>query len=70
MVKLVIKLEPLENVKNLVIINNQSQIQKEYGKKVAENLYNFMVSFHKEYNFNAKWDYTGWGLFGVTYQLS
>jgi len=45
--KLVIKVEPLENLKDLVLLNNNNEIQKEFAKKVALNLYNFMVSFNK-----------------------
>jgi hypothetical protein len=49
MIKLVIKLENIEQIKPLLLISSQNNIQKEFGKKVAQNFYNFMVSFHKEY---------------------
>jgi hypothetical protein len=49
MIKLVVKLENIEEIKPLIIISGQTNVQKEFGKKVAQNFYNFMVSFHKEY---------------------
>jgi len=47
-IKLVIKVEPLENLKDLIMLITNNDIQKEYAKKVAQNLYNYMVSFNKE----------------------
>lgn len=47
-IKLVIKLEKLETLKPLVLLSDQNNSQKNYAKLVAKNLYNFMLSFHKE----------------------
>ena len=38
----------IDSIKSLVMINKENNIQKEYGKKVAKNFYNFMISYHKE----------------------
>jgi len=46
--KLVVKIEPLENIKELVQLTNSNELQKEFAKKVALNLYNFMLSYNKE----------------------
>ena len=42
------RIEPLENLKTLVLCTDNASMMKEYSKKVAENLYNFMVSYHKD----------------------
>eukprot|EP01017_Pseudomicrothorax_dubius_P016714 TRINITY_DN1891_c0_g2_i1.p1 TRINITY_DN1891_c0_g2~~TRINITY_DN1891_c0_g2_i1.p1 ORF type:complete len:187 (+),score=42.20 TRINITY_DN1891_c0_g2_i1:98-658(+) len=46
--KLVLRVEPLENLKTLVELSTSIDVQKEFVKKVAKNLYNAMASYHKE----------------------
>eukprot|EP01017_Pseudomicrothorax_dubius_P016716 TRINITY_DN1891_c0_g2_i3.p1 TRINITY_DN1891_c0_g2~~TRINITY_DN1891_c0_g2_i3.p1 ORF type:complete len:114 (+),score=28.62 TRINITY_DN1891_c0_g2_i3:47-343(+) len=42
------RVEPLENLKTLVELSTSIDVQKEFVKKVAKNLYNAMASYHKE----------------------
>ena len=44
-VKLVIKGEPLENIKEIVEIKEDNHITKTYGLQVAKHLYNYVESF-------------------------
>mmetsp|Transcript_4418 Transcript_4418/g.3658 ORF Transcript_4418/g.3658 Transcript_4418/m.3658 type:complete len:162 (+) Transcript_4418:177-662(+) len=46
--KFVIKAEPLESLKEIVEESKNNEIQKEYPKKVAQNLYNYLSSYNKK----------------------
>ena len=41
-------MEPIANVEALASMKNQHSLQKEFAKKVAMNLYNYLSSFDKQ----------------------
>ena len=41
-------MEPIESIAAMAQLKNQNNIQKEFAKKVATNLYNYMSSFDKQ----------------------
>ena len=45
--KLVVQLEPLENIEACIRIKQETDLNKEFAKKVAYNLFNFLQSFNK-----------------------
>lgn len=45
--KLVLQLEPLENIETMVKIKQSTDLNKEFAKKVAYNLFNFLSSFNR-----------------------
>lgn len=46
-IKLVIAVEPLEKLETCVKISQDTDLSKEFAKKVAQNLFNFMYSFNQ-----------------------
>ena len=51
-IKLVIKGEQLENIKEIVEIKEENHITQQYAIKVAKHLYNYMESFNPNSNKN------------------
>jgi len=45
-IKLVVKPEPLENIKSLVELKESNHITQTFAMKVAKNLFNFLESFN------------------------
>jgi len=45
--KLVVQLEPLANIEACIRIKQETDLNKEFAKKVAYNLFNFLQSFNK-----------------------
>ncbi|CAI2382295.1 unnamed protein product [Moneuplotes crassus] len=54
-VKLVIKGEPLESIKEMVEIKEDSHITKKYALQVAKHLYNYVESFNVPEAVFTKW---------------
>ena len=49
-IKLVVKPEPLENIKSLVELKESNHITQTFAMKVAKNLFNFLESFNNNPN--------------------
>jgi hypothetical protein len=45
--KLVVQLDPLANIEACIRIKQETDLNKEFAKKVAYNLFNFLQSFNK-----------------------
>ena len=56
--KLVVQLDPLANIEACIRIKQETDLNKEFAKKVAYNLFNFLQSFNKviviEQQFNCR----------------
>jgi protein Hikeshi len=46
-IKLVVQIEPLENLETAVRIKQETDLNKEFAKKVAQNLFNYLGSFNR-----------------------
>ena len=44
-IKLVIQLKSLQEIETNVLISQETDLQKDYAKKVAQNLFNYLQSF-------------------------
>ena len=44
--KLVVQIEPIEKIETCIRIKQETDLNKEFAKKVAQNLFNFMQSFN------------------------
>lgn len=44
--KLIVQLEPLENLETIVKATADTDLNKEFAKKVAQNLFNYLYSFN------------------------
>ena len=49
-VKLVVQIQPLADIETQVTITQETQIGKNYANLVAENLFNFLMSFDQDPN--------------------
>ncbi|EAR90601.1 c11orf73-like protein, putative (macronuclear) [Tetrahymena thermophila SB210] len=47
-IKLVVKMQPLSELQDLVTLSDKIDSQKQYAKLVAQNLYNFMMSYNND----------------------
>ena len=45
--KLVVQIDPLMNIQECLKIKQETDLNKEFAKKVAYNLFNFLQSFNK-----------------------
>lgn len=45
--KLVVQFDPLANIETCIRIKQETDLNKEFAKKVAYNLFNFLQSFNK-----------------------
>lgn len=45
--KLVVHIEPLASIETIIRINQETDLNKEFAKKVVQNLFNFLQSFNK-----------------------
>jgi hypothetical protein len=45
--KLVVQLDPLANIEECIKIKQETDLNKEFAKKVAYNLFNFLNSFNR-----------------------
>lgn len=48
--KLVVQVEMLNNISEAIRIKQETDLNKEFAKKVAYNLFNFLQSFNKVKN--------------------
>ena len=49
-IKLVVQLEPLQNIETFIRIKQEGDLNKEFAKKVAYNLFNYLQSFNRVSN--------------------
>ena len=46
-IKLVVQLEPLANIETIIKIKQEGDLNQEFAKKVAYNLFNYLQSFNR-----------------------
>ena len=52
-IKLIVTLEPLENIQTQIQVQQETDFNKEYAKKVAQNLFNYLQSFEQNEQMQA-----------------
>ena len=45
--KLVVQIDPIDKIEQCIKIKQETDLNKEFAKKVAHNLFNFMQSFNR-----------------------
>lgn len=52
--KLIVQIDPIEKIEEVIKIKQETDLNKEFAKKVAHNLFNFMQSFNRVRSFPSK----------------